>query len=90
MNNIDMYSADHCPFCKQAEQLLARKGAKALNKIRIDDNPDQKAAMIALTGRRTVPQIFIGGAHVGGYDDLVKLDRAGKLDELLQSQRIAP
>lgn len=86
MSNIDMYSSGHCPYCTQAEQLLARKGIKTLNKISIDDNPDQKVAMMALTGRRTVPQIFIGGTHVGGYDDLVNLERAGKLDVLLQSQ----
>ncbi|NQD37991.1 glutaredoxin 3 [Permianibacter sp. IMCC34836] len=83
MSKIDMYSSGHCPYCKQAEQLLARKGVKTLNKISIDENPEQKNAMIELTGRRTVPQIFIGGTHVGGYDDLVKLDRAGGLDALL-------
>lgn len=86
MNSIDMYSSGHCPYCKQAEQLLARKGVSTLNKISIDESQEMKETMIALTGRRTVPQIFIGGVHVGGYDDLVKLDRAGGLDALLKPQ----
>ena len=66
-----------------AEKLLAKKGVSHLEKILIDRDPEQREVMMTRTGRRTVPQIYIGDTHVGGYDDLVALDRAGKLDALL-------
>jgi glutaredoxin 3 len=66
-----------------AEKLLIKKGVSSLEKILIDQDPAQREAMMSRTGRRTVPQIYIGETHVGGYDDLVALDRAGKLDPLL-------
>lgn len=78
-----MYSTAVCPYCVRAEQLLASKGQTAIAKIRVDLEPGRRAEMIERTGRRTVPQIYIGTVHVGGYDDLVALDRAGKLDPLL-------
>ncbi len=87
MNEVTMYSTERCPFCQSAEQLLKRKGVADLKKIAVDREPDQLTTMIARTGRRSVPQIFIGEVHVGGYDDLAALDRAGQLDALLQVAR---
>ncbi len=84
--SVRMYSTGYCPYCVRAEQLLARKGVTEVDKIRIDLDPTQRDAMMSLTGRRTVPQIFIGDYHVGGYDDLYALDREGKLDPLLAPQ----
>jgi len=81
---VRMYSTGVCPFCVMAERLLKSKGV-AIDKIRIDLDPDKRAEMMQLTGRRTVPQIYIGETHVGGYEDLAALDQAGKLDELLRS-----
>jgi glutaredoxin 3 len=78
-----MYSTRVCPYCVMAEKLLQKKGVAHLEKILIDADPAQREAMMARTGRRTVPQIYIGDHHVGGYDDLAALDRAGKLDALL-------
>jgi glutaredoxin 3 len=78
-----MYTTAVCPYCIQAERLLRAKGVAEITKIRVDLDPSIRASMIAETGRRTVPQIYIGDAHVGGYDDLVVLDRAGKLDAML-------
>lgn len=78
-----MYSTGVCPYCVQAERFLASKGAAAIDKIRVDLDPARRAEMMERTGRRTVPQIFIGPVHVGGYDDLVALDRAGGLEALL-------
>jgi glutaredoxin 3 len=83
MSNVVMYSTAVCPYCVQAERLLAAKGVKDITKIRVDQDPARRDEMIARTGRRTVPQIFIGGRHVGGYDDLAALDRAGGLLPLL-------
>jgi glutaredoxin 3 len=80
---ITMYSTAVCPYCIQAERLLRAKGATAITKIRVDLDPRERQAMMARTGRRTVPQIYIGERHVGGYDDLVALERAGELDPLL-------
>jgi len=77
-----MYTTAVCPFCQMAERLLQSKGAE-IDKVRIDLDPAQRAAMMEQTGRRTVPQIYIGDTHVGGYDDLAALDRAGGLDPLL-------
>ena len=78
-----MYSTGVCPYCIQAERLLKAKGVVEIEKIRIDLLPEQRDAMMAKTGRRTVPQIYIGDTHVGGFDDLSALDRAGGLDSLL-------
>lgn len=78
-----MYSTALCPYCNRAEQLLHSKGVTDLEKIRVDLNPGLRDEMIALTRRRTVPQIFIGDTHVGGFDDLAALERTGKLDALL-------
>jgi glutaredoxin 3 len=78
-----MYATGVCPYCVRAEQLLRRKGVAEIEKIRIDLDPSQRDHMIAITGLRTVPQIFIGDTHVGGCDDLYALDHAGKLDNLL-------
>jgi len=80
---VTMYTTAICPFCLQTERLLASRGVTAITKIRVDQDPAQRDAMIARTGRRTVPQIYIGGKHVGGYDDLAALERAGKLAALL-------
>lgn len=83
MATVTMYSTGVCPYCTQAERLLASKGVTAIDKIRVDLEPDRRQEMMDRTGRRTVPQIYIGATHVGGYDDLVALDRAGGLDALL-------
>ncbi|MBC9073839.1 glutaredoxin 3 [Thauera sp. CAU 1555] len=79
-----MYATGVCPYCVRAEALLKRKGIDSVEKIRIDLDPERRDEMMQLTGRRTVPQIFIGDYHVGGCDDLYALDREGKLDPLLQ------
>ena len=83
MAKVTMYSTGVCPYCNQAERLLKAKGVAAIDKIRVDLQPEQRDEMIAKTGRRTVPQIYIGETHVGGFDDLSALDRAGGLDKLL-------
>jgi glutaredoxin 3 len=83
MSQVTMNSTQRCPFCLMAEQLLTRKGIDQLTKIRVDSDPSELDRMITLTGRRSVPQLFIGERHIGGYDDLVKLDQAGELDALL-------
>jgi glutaredoxin 3 len=83
MAKVLMYSTGVCPYCIQAERLLAAKGVTAIDKIRVDLEPEQRAVMMEKTGRRTVPQIYIGDTHVGGFDDLSALDRAGGLDTLL-------
>jgi glutaredoxin 3 len=80
-----MYSTAVCPYCQRAEMLLKSRGVTAIEKIRIDLKPELKDEMIAKTGRRTVPQIFIGTTHVGGFDDLAKLDSEGKLLPLINS-----
>jgi len=81
-----MYSTAVCPFCIQAERLLRAKGVAQIDKIRVDLDPARRQDMMEKTGRRTVPQIYIGGRHVGGYDDLVALDRAGELEPLLAAE----
>jgi glutaredoxin 3 len=78
-----MYCTAVCPYCVRAEQLLRKRGVSEIEKVRIDLDPSQRETMIARTGRRTVPQIYIGERHVGGYEDLVALDRAGGLAPLL-------
>jgi len=83
MASITMYSTGVCPYCVRAEQFLASKGVTAIEKVRVDLDPARRAEMMERTGRRTVPQIFVGSVHVGGFDDLVALDRSGGLDPLL-------
>lgn len=78
-----MYTTGFCPYCKMAESLLRSKGVQEIEKIRIDLEPSQRIEMMGKTGRRTVPQIYIGERHVGGYDDLTQLDRKGELEVLL-------
>lgn len=83
MAKVLMYSTEVCPYCVAAKGLLARKGITEIEEIKIDVDPARREEMMARTGRRTVPQIYIGETHVGGHDDLVALDRAGKLEPLL-------
>ncbi len=83
MPEIVMYSTAVCPYCVNAERLLNSKGVTNITKIRVDLDPEKRAEMMQRTGRRTVPQIYIGERHVGGCDDLYALDRAGELDALL-------
>ena len=83
MPKVLMYATGVCPFCVRAEMLLKSRGVTGIEKIRVDLDPQQRQAMMQKTGRRTVPQIFVGGTYVGGYDDLVALDRSGKLNPLL-------
>lgn len=78
-----MYSTAVCPYCVRAEQLLRARGVTDIEKIRIDLDPAQRAEMMEKTGRRTVPQIYIGDTHVGGCDDLIALDQAGELARLI-------
>jgi glutaredoxin 3 len=85
MPKITMYSTKYCPYCVRAESLLRSRGVTDIDKIRIDLEPEQLKEMMKKTGRRTVPQIYIGETHVGGYDDLAKLDHKGKLLALLTS-----
>jgi glutaredoxin 3 len=85
MTNITMYSTSTCPYCVAAENFLAKKGFSQINKVLVDQLSNERDAMIQRTGRRTVPQIFINELHVGGYDDLVDLDRKGGLDALLNA-----
>jgi glutaredoxin 3 len=80
---VVMYSTAVCPFCLRAEALLKARGIAAVDKIRIDLDPARREEMVSRTGRRTVPQIFIGDTHVGGFDELAALDREGKLAPLL-------
>lgn len=83
MNKVLMYATAVCPYCVRAEQLLREKGVKDIEKVRVDLDPSRRDEMTQRTGRRTVPQIYIGTTHVGGCDDLYALDREGKLDPLL-------
>jgi len=78
-----MYATAVCPYCIRAERLLKAKGVADIAKVRVDLDAGVRDEMVRRTGRRTVPQIYIGEFHVGGYDDLVALDRAGKLDPIL-------
>ena len=81
--HVVMYHTAMCPYCVRAERLLEAKGVE-IEKIRVDLDPEQKTIMMQKTGRRTVPQIYVGETHVGGFDDLYALDQAGKLDPLLK------
>ena len=80
---VTIYLSDWCPYCSRAKDLLGRKNV-VFNEINVEDDAKSREEMIARSNRRTVPQIFIGDAHVGGCDDLFELDRSGKLDQLLQ------
>ena len=84
MNAVRMYTTQVCPFCIRAKALLKQRGVDLIEELRIDLDPVQRDQMMALTGRRTVPQIFIGNTHVGGCDDLMALDRSGRLAPLLK------
>ncbi len=85
MGTVLMYCTAVCPYCVRAEQLLKRKGVQKIDKVRVDLQPELRDEMVEKSGgRRTVPQIFVNGVHVGGFDDLAALDRAGGLDPLLE------
>lgn len=83
MQAVKMYTTASCPYCIRAKQILTTKGVAQIEEIRIDEDPTARGHMMQITGRRTVPQIFIGDTHVGGCDDLVALDSAGGLMSLL-------
>ena len=83
MSKIVMYTTAVCPYCINAERLLNSKGVKEISKIRVDLQPEMRLEMMQKTGRRTVPQIYIGEQHIGGFDDLRALDVSGGLDPLL-------
>jgi glutaredoxin 3 len=82
---VEMYTTGVCPYCIKAKMLLASKGVTEIHEIRVDLDPAERARMMARTGMRTVPQIFIDDTHIGGCDDLVALNSSGKLDVLLQA-----
>jgi glutaredoxin 3 len=83
MNPVTMYTTQVCPYCLRAKALLKQRGVDHIEEIRIDLDPAERMRMMERTGRRTVPQIYIGETHVGGCDDLIELDRAGGLNTLL-------
>jgi glutaredoxin 3 len=86
MAKVIMYSTGVCPYCLMAERLLKAKGVTEIEKVRVDLEPGRRTEMMERTGRRTVPQIYVGERHVGGYDDLAALDRSGGLDPLLAAK----
>jgi glutaredoxin 3 len=83
MQSVKMYTTAVCPYCIRAKQILKARGVDAIEEIRVDMQPAERMKMMEITGRRTVPQIFIGDTHVGGCDDLMALDRRGGLEPLL-------
>jgi glutaredoxin 3 len=85
MQHVKMYTTAVCPYCIQAKQVLTSRGVAQIEEIRIDERHDERAKMMEMTGRRTVPQIFIGSTHVGGCDDLMALDSKGELMPLLNA-----
>ena len=85
MAKVLMYCTEVCPYCVRAENLLKKRGVTEIEKIRIDLHPEQRDIMVAKTGRRTVPQIYIGESHVGGFDDMAELDSQGELVPLLNN-----
>ena len=85
MSKVVMYSTQVCPYCQMAERLLKSRGVEHIEKVLIDRDPARRDEMMTRTGRRTVPQVYIGETHVGGYDDLSALDRQGGLVPLLES-----
>ena len=86
MPRVLMYSTAVCPYCVRAEQLLRARGVDEIEKVRVDLDPERRTEMMEKTARRTVPQIFVGDTHVGGCDDLIALDQAGKLLPLLSGE----
>ncbi len=86
MQAVKMYTTQVCPYCQRAKMLLKQRGVEAIEEVRIDLDPSQRDHMMAITGRRTVPQIFIGENHVGGCDDLIALDQRGGLLPMLAGQ----
>jgi glutaredoxin 3 len=86
MQPVKMYTTAVCPFCIRAKQILKARGVQSIEEVRVDANPQERMKMMELTGRRTVPQIFIGETHVGGCDDLMALDSQGGLMPLLNGQ----
>lgn len=86
MQPVKMYTTAVCPFCIRAKQILKARGVESIEEVRVDANPQERMKMMELTGRRTVPQIFIGETHVGGCDDLIALDSYGGLMPLLNGQ----
>jgi glutaredoxin 3 len=87
MQLVKMFSTLSCPYCVHAKSLLKQRGVETINDVRVDLEPAQRQVMVELTGRRTVPQIFIGDTYVGGCDDLVELDQRGELAPLLAGVR---
>ncbi len=85
MNKVKMYMTEYCPYCTMAERLLRARGVAEIDKIRVDQQPELRREMMQKTQRRTVPQIYIGELHVGGFDDLSALDHAGGLMPLLEN-----
>jgi glutaredoxin 3 len=85
MQAVKMYTTAVCPYCIQAKKVLKQKGVEKIEEIRVDANPEERLKMMELTGRRTVPQIFIGNTHVGGCDDLMALDSKGGLLPMLNA-----
>lgn len=85
MQAVKMFTTAVCPYCIRAKQLLKARGVEQIDEVRIDQDPDARVQMMEITGRRTVPQIFIGSTHVGGFDDLAALDAQGGLLPLLNS-----
>jgi glutaredoxin 3 len=85
MQPVTMYTTAVCPYCIRAKQILKARGVDQINEIRVDALPQERMKMMEITGRRTVPQIFIGDTHVGGCDDLMDLDSEGRLVPLLQA-----
>jgi glutaredoxin 3 len=85
MQSVKMYTTAWCPYCIRAKQILQAKGVDAIDEVRVDEVPAERQRMMEITGRRTVPQIFIGDTHVGGCDDLIALDSRGGLDPLLNA-----
>jgi len=85
MQAVKMYTTLVCPYCVRAKSLLKQRGVDQIDEVRVDLNPAERDAMVARTGRRTVPQIFIGDTHVGGCDELIALDQRGGLQALLQA-----
>ena len=83
MKHILMYTSSYCPYCENAERLLSEKGFDVIEKILVDENPKEREKMIQITGKRTVPQIFIDKSYIGGFDELRAIDLSGELDKIL-------
>jgi glutaredoxin 3 len=88
MQPVKMYTTAICPFCIRAKQILKARGVETIDEVRVDANPQERMKMMEMTGRRTVPQIFIGDTHVGGCDDLMALDSQGRLVPLLNGAKV--